>query len=324
MSDETLLGYLLDGLDRDERRAVEAHLRSHPEARARLAELRRLLTPLDADGEAPEPPPGLAESALANLAGGCDRLPAAPPPSPHQAGAPGRRGPRRADLVAAALVLVLTAGLFVTWLARQWRDYQILACQANLHRLWTALQVYADDHPEDGGAFPRVEARPPHNFAGVFVPILADAGALGPDGNTVCPARGGQPTPPRPLADLDALARDRPDEYRALARALGGDYAYTLGYRQGGELFGLSRACGGLAPILADRPSEAGMGNSPNHGGAGQNVLCIGGAVRWCVSPDVGVDRDDIYLNLKYRVLAGEHEFDTVLGPSDASPCPNP
>lgn len=322
MSDETLLGYLLDGLDRDERRAVEAHLRDHPEARARLAELRKLVAPLEADGDAPGPPADLAESTLANVADLCARLPDAPPPSPRQAGA-AWRGPRRADLVAASLVLLLAGGLFLTWLARQWRDSRILACQDNMHRIWTALQAYADDHPEDGGAFPRVDARPPHNFAGVFVPMLCDAGALGADASTACPGRGGKAAPACSLGELDALARERPDEYRARTRALGGDYAYTLGYRGGGELFGLSRSCGGLSPILADRPGEAGV-NSPNHGGAGQNVLCIGGHVRWCISPDVGVDRDDIYLNLKYRVLAGEHEFDTVLGPSEASPDPNP
>jgi hypothetical protein len=34
------------------------------------------------------------------------------------------------------------------------------------------------------------------------------------------------------------------------------------------------------------------------------------------------VDRDDIYLNQKYRLLAGENRYDAVLGPSDASPYP--
>ena len=75
---------------------------------------------------------------------------------------------------------------------------------------------------------------------------------------------------------------------------------------------------------MADRPHDGGRGNSPNHGGAGQNVLYIGGQVRWCVGPNVGVGRDDIYLNLNNRVLAGEQHFDSVLGPSDATPCPAP
>ena len=96
--DETLIGYLLDALDRDARRAVEAHLRLHPEARARLADLVRMLGPLAADAEDPEPPPGLADRTLAHI----DRmqprlrLPAAPPPSRRQVGGPaGAAAPRR-------------------------------------------------------------------------------------------------------------------------------------------------------------------------------------------------------------------------------------
>jgi hypothetical protein len=326
MPDDVLLGYLLDALDRDARRTVEDQLRAHPDAGARMATLRRMLAPLEADVEAPEPPPGLAESTLARIAEHAPlrRLPTAPPPSPRQAGAPARRNLRRADLVVAGLMTVLAAGLCLTWLARQWRDYQVLACQNNLHRLWAALQVYADGRPEDGGAFPRVTPLPPRNFAGVFMPVLADAGALGADATAVCPARGGPPPAPCTLAQLDDLARRRPDEYWTKASALGGDYAYTLGYRRGRDLFGLSRDSGDLLPILADRPRDAGLGNSPNHDGSGQNVLYIGGHVRWCDVPTVGVDRDDIYRNLKYQVFAGEHELDTVLGPSNASPIPNP
>src|SRR5258708_30647811 len=113
--DETLLGYLLDALDRDARLAIEVHLRAQPEARARLTALRGIVAPLDADAGAPEPPAGLAESTLAHIAAhspfmgsplrsarvGVRGLPAAPPPSPRQAGAPVRRNLRRADLVLA-------------------------------------------------------------------------------------------------------------------------------------------------------------------------------------------------------------------------------
>jgi hypothetical protein len=323
--DENLLGYLLDALDRDAQRAVEAHLRLHPEARARLEELRQLLAPLADDADAPEPPLGLVVGTLAHVAEHQSRrLPIAPRPSRRQIGAPFRRGVRRADLVVAGLILVLSAGMGMTWLARQWRDYRILACQNNLHGIWTALQVYADDHPEGGGAFPRVDVEPPRNFAGVYAPILADSGAMNADVNTVCPAQTPRTPPTCSLTELDDLSRRRPDEFHALTRDLGGDYAYSLGYREGDELMGLRRNSGNLLPILADRPRTDGRGNSPNHGGAGQNVLYIGGQVRWCVEPTVGVDRDDIYLNLKNRVLAGEHQFDTVLGPSEAAPCLGP
>jgi hypothetical protein len=319
--DENLLGYLLDALDSDARRAVEAHLRLHPEARARLEELRQMLAPLAADADAPEPPPALAASTLARVSAyqAARRLLTAPLPSRRQIGATARRGPRRADFVVAALILLLSAGMGMTWLARQWRDYRILACQNNLHGIWTALQVYADGRSE-GGAFPRVEVEPPRNFAGVYVPMLTDAGALGADVNTACPAQVRRPTTTCSLNELDELSRRRPDEYHALTRDLGGDYAYSLGYREGGDLMGLRRDSGDLLPILADRARTDGRGNSPNHGGAGQNVLYIGGQVRWCVEPTVGVDRDDIYRNLKNQVLAGEHQLDTVLGSSEAAP----
>jgi hypothetical protein len=322
--DENLLGYLLDALDLDAHRAVEAHLRLHPEARARLEELRLMLAPLAADADAPEPPPNLAASTLARIAAqqAARRIMAAPQPSRRQIGSSFRRGPRRADLVVAGLILVLSAGMGMTWIARQWRDYRILACQNNLHGIWTALQVYADGRSE--GAFPRVEVEPPRNFAGVYMPALADAGTLGGDVSTACPAQSPRATTTCSLSDLEDLSRRRPDEYQALTRELGGDYAYSLGYRESGDLMGLRRDSGNLLPILADRPRNDGRGNSPNHGGAGQNVLYIGGQVRWCVEPTVGVDRDDIYRNLKNQVLAGQHQLDTVLGSSDATPCLGP
>ncbi len=324
--DENLLGYLLDALDPDARRAVEAHLRLHPESRARIEELRLLLAPLAADDEAPEPPPDLAASTLKRVAAyqAARRFLAAPQPSRRQIGTAARRGPHRADLIVAVLILLLSAGMGMTWLGRQWRDYRILACQNNLHGIWTALQVYADGHTEGGGAFPRVEVDPPRNFAGVFVPALADAGALATDVNTACPAQNSRPTTTCSLSELEDLSRCNPDQYRALTRDLGGDYAYSLGYYDGGDLRGLQRDSGDRLPILADRPRTDGRGNSPNHGGAGQNVLYIGGQVRWCVEPTVGVDRDDIYRNLKNQVLAGEYQFDTVLGPSEATPCLGP
>ena len=40
--------------------------------------------------------------------------------------------------------------------------------------------------------------------------------------------------------------------------------------------------------------------NSPNHGGRGQNVLYVGGNVKWLTAPTmptIGCENDDIYLN---------------------------
>jgi hypothetical protein len=123
------------------------------------------------------------------------------------------------------------------------------------------------------------------------------------------------------LENWYANARDR---YHRAARELAGDYAYTLGYRDVAGLHGLRWEPGNdRTPILSDRPpaqspTECGPGNSPNHGGLGQNVLYTGGEVRFLSTRQLGPD--DIYVNQQRRILAGLHRNDVVLGPSEASP----
>jgi hypothetical protein len=87
-----------------------------------------------------------------------------------------------------------------------------------------------------------------------------------------------------------------------------------------------------LIPVMADRPSfdqtqgvfaEASP-NSRNHDAKGQNVLYLGGAVRFVTTPRIGAYGDDIYLNEQNRIAAGLHRLDTVLGASDFTPCPVP
>src|SRR4051794_3363979 len=112
--DKDLLGYALRALDPHEHAAVEAHLLAHPEAQARLEAVRQALEPLGWDP--PEPPaPGLAGRTLALL-----------PPVPVAAGpAPGdillrtwHPTRRLAELVVAAAVAVIVAGVVVVWIAR--------------------------------------------------------------------------------------------------------------------------------------------------------------------------------------------------------------
>src|SRR5262249_31754038 len=107
--------------------------------------------------------------------------------------------------------------------------------------------------------------------------------------------------------------------YESIAAQLAGDYAYCLGYEQNGRLCGLRQDSGDGLPIMADCAAADGE-NSTNHGTAGQNVLFVGGNVRWCVRPTVGMGGDHIYVNCNNRVLAGVRRSDTVLGSSAARP----
>jgi hypothetical protein len=315
--DEHLVGYLLNALDPVTHHRVEAYLRTHPDAQDRLARLERGLAPLTEERTFPDPPADLVFATLARVAEHQARsLPAAPAPSPHQVGTPGRRWLRSIDGLVAALVLVLAGGLLLSFVAKQWQDQRRLACANNLRQFWVALGQYADLHDH---SFPKVEARGSRSVAAIYVPVLHDQGFLA-GVKVQCPAQDQEPPPAVTLAELDRLYRENPARYRSVARELGGNYAYSLGYREGERLYGLTRFCDEQTPILADCPTPGGQGNSLNHGRPGQNVLYVGGVVRWCGQPTVGPAGDDIYLNQAYQVRAGLNRSDAVLGPGDASP----
>ena len=320
--DENLVGYLLKSLDPETHRQVEAYLASSPEARVRLALLEHALAPLAADADAPAPPPGLALATLARVAAHrCRPLPAAPRPTPSQRAGGGWHWARRADVVAAAAVLLVVGGLAVPALFKARALAQRTTCVNNLRTLGEGLHVIADRNGD--GAFPKVEADGPRGVAAVFAADLRDAGVIDPAAAVRCPAAGGGPRPPVGGAHREAAYGRGPEEFAAAVRGLAGGYAYSLGYRDdNGELVGLRRDSGDLLPILADRPPWDVSGNSPNHGGAGQNVLTIGGQVRWSTSRAAGVGGDDIFVNLHNRPNAGLRREDTVLAPDGVSPGP--
>jgi len=319
--DENLIGYLLDAIEPPARQEVEAYLHSSPAAKARLETLKRALAPLAADAEIPEPPPGLVVSTLARIAEyRCPSLPPAPALRP--AGRPFRRRPRWADLAAAAVLLILVGSLSTPWLLRQWHLSNRQTCENNLRTYWTAMQGFGD---RNEGSFPQLTETGPRSLAGSFVPVLNEAGFLAADSLPACGPKKERTQQVATLEDLDNLLHhaDRP-EFGRQARALAGNYAYSLGYLEDGSLRGLRRDSGDDLPLMADhRPLESRTENSPNHGGQGQNVLYIGGNVRWCPGPAVGRDGDNIYFNRNQKVQAGVTRDDTVLGSGDATPMPN-
>jgi prepilin-type processing-associated H-X9-DG protein len=315
--EENLVGYLLNALDPETHRAVEKYLGSHPEARSKLDHLRGAIEPLAADKEEPEPPSGLVFRTLALVAEyRCRPLPQAPAPPP-AALSPSveRRWYRRPDLLIAASLLILVGGIGIPAL-HQWRvSSRQKECANNLRMFHEALSTYADQasHRDE---FPCATGQPRRNVAGIFVPALRQAGVV-PEGLTVrCAATGQTPPTPHSLDDLQAMS---PDQYESAARDLGGCYAYTLGYMgpDGMTHLPLRRNLeqAALLPIMADRPGEDRHRNSPNHNG--QNVLYIGGHVRYATTPNAGLDDDNIYLNKNDKVSPGVNQWDTVLGRSE-------
>jgi hypothetical protein len=321
--DENLVGYLLKTLEPDAQHEVEGYLRTHPEERNRVERLRRSLAPLAADPDE-DPPSGLWIRTLARIAEHqCRKLPAAPEPTPAQVVAPSRRS-RRPDVLVAAGILLCLLLLLPPLVARVWHEYQVYACKNNLRLFHQALIQYSETHD---GALPMVEAQGARGVAGAFIPMLNDAGALSPNVTVTCTSRPARP-PARVTVDhLEYLWDRYPEQFRDVTHNLAGCYAYTLGYFEDSKLIGLHIGLGDQVPVLADCPPVSGElmvlnGNSPNHGGKGQNVLFLGGQVEFQTNRAASLGDDDIYLNQRHRLAAGLSPSDSVLGPSWASPCP--
>jgi prepilin-type processing-associated H-X9-DG protein len=322
VTDEELIGYLCDALDPDDRAAVESHVRSHPDAALRMAELRVALAPLEADREPPAPRPDLAQRTLAVVAAHlAEREPSraeplgalavarslgavpagaepplAVPAPPRPLRPPPRDEPEltavggrfRLDLVVAGCIALFACGLVFSAIGKVRTQNQMLACQNTLRKLHTGLTGYADTH---GGYYPQVGtgANP---TADTFAHALAEQL---PDFRPCCPVA-------------------TPDPRRTVG------YTYTLGYRApDGGLYGVSRDDArerDLVPISADFPAAAA---SPTAGptcphGRVMNVLFVGGNVRTTTSALVGPNGDDIFRNLFGDVAAGKTPADIVLG----------
>lgn len=318
--EENYVGFLMNALDPEAQQQVEKHLQENPDAQQRLEALKRALEPLEADKDSIDPPPMLAFRSLARVAEyRCQPLPQAPAPEP---AAEVLAGPapwwRRADVLVAAGLFIAIMGVGIPGLSHLHAYRQRVDCANNLMQYHQAFVSYGDTH---NGNYPGFDQPSPHNVAGMFVPILQDAGMNVK--KLRCPANDPTHFEPPSVEGLHLLA---PEEYEKVADKLCGCFAYSLGYRDpvSGELIGLRRSHPGeldndSIPVLADRPSVNGdqRGNSKNHNG--QNVLHVGGHVKFYTTPFTP-DGDDIYRNKHGKVAAGVDRFDTVLGCSGDRP----
>jgi hypothetical protein len=311
MDDDLLIVYALGALGPEDRAAVEARLADRPEDAAKLDRLRQALRPLEADRDGYDPPRGLAAAAIARTAeyvvarGLLPDEPAPAPIEPRPVPAPAVRPPdaepifpavwRRADALVAAGIAFLAFGLVVAGIGKLRQDRSVAACQDRLRELHVALAGYGEAH---AGRYPQVgTAQVP--VAGAFAAELARAGQLPPGRSFGCPA-----APPEPLAAGGG----------EVVPAVG--YAYALGYlTPGGQVTGLRRAdfagaASDWVAVAADLPATPPATPHPH----GQNVLYVGGMVRYASTPAAGVNGDDIYCNDAGLVRAGLHALDASLG----------
>lgn len=305
---EELLGYLVGALDPHEHREVEENLRTSPDLRRVLDEMRSHLQVLSWDAIAIEPPADLARKTSSRIAQHSAILPI---------GEYAGRSPRWSltDMLVAASILAAATMLFVPAVGHSRAVAKIAGCQNNLRQIASALFQYSDRH---GGYAPVIEPQGKLATSSAFAPRLVAAGML-PDTRVLsCPDSPQSHPTPLKIPPCDAIARMNGSELATLHDHMGGDYRSTIGYVGKDGLYHPTR--NQRRPwfaYLADAPHSETDRQSLNHGRRGQNVLFEDGHAAFlktcrCTPDD---HPDDIYLNADGKVAPGISPDDSVIPP---------
>ena len=310
MNAQEMLDFALRQTDESTRGQFQRAMAADPILAQRLERLERAIERLVDDGEAIEPPRGLAERTAALVA---ERrrarkaiLDFVPVKVPF----------RWADVAVAAGILL--AGL-VTLLPAVHRSRQRMdqaGCGFNLQQLGVGLAQYADVHH----FYPYATDERAHHV-GTFPAMLKDAGMLSDLSTLDCPCNGTCASTKGPLPSHSELAMLRLTDEDRYNKLLAWDYAYNVGYQHSpGHPGPVTAVHTSNVAILADQPPhDDGLkvldGNSLNHGGRGQNVLFADMHVRWHNTRRTSPLDSDMFLNEERRPAPGVGPTDAVLLP---------
>ena len=274
-----------------------------------LEGLRQAVGRLLDDGSWFEHPPGLASRTVAFVARNRRR--------PLLDYVPVRVPFRWADFAVAASIFIAGVFTLLPAIHRSRERMNQAGCVFNLQQLGNSLSQYASLHE----FLPYPPRERPDSHAGMFAVMLHDAGVLNDLSILDCPCNGPCPHVKQELAAYDQVDQIRHKDPRRYTRMLCWDYAYNVGYRHDGGPGPVEVSNSAGIPILADAPDHDDFtricdGNSPNHGGKGQNVLFGDGSVRWFRTRMIGPTDPDLYLNNDRQPRPGVHVQDSVLMPS--------
>jgi prepilin-type processing-associated H-X9-DG protein len=223
---------------------------------------------------------------------------------------------RWADVAVAASIFLAGLLTLVPAMQRSKERMAQAGCGFNLQQLGVGLAQYAGLHHQ----YPYAPPDQPDAVAGSFAERLQDSGML-PDLKTLdCPCNGAcaMASPTLHVPSLEHVRKRSPELYR---RLLSCDYAYHVGFRnRAGRAGPVPANLTARVPLLADQPNHLRnhilAGNSPNHGGRGQNVLFSDGHVSWYTTRQVSPVDLDVYLNEDHRPAPGFSVDDSALVPS--------
>ncbi|WP_165221547.1 hypothetical protein [Aquisphaera insulae] len=314
MNADDLIDHVLGRTESADRERMERAIRDDSELASRAELLSRRLQLLLDDGEGPEPPPGLHLRTMTLVA----RERARPRALPDLI--PARSRFRWADLAVAASIFLAGTVTLIPAIQHSRERMNMAGCVFNLEQLGKSFAQYASIKQ----SYPYPPGQKTDAPAGTFATFLHDAGVLTDLSVLDCPHNGRQKAP-RELPSFEQteeIQRTDPDRY---ARLFPWDYAYNVGYRQGSGRPGPVESRPAMAiPVVADAPAHEDFarilpGNSPNHGGRGQNVLYSDGSVRHLPTRRVSPHDQDLFLNNRNELQPGLDEQDSAILPNYSS-----
>jgi len=298
-----LLGYHLDLVDAAERLRVEQAFADPAALATARRRIHALLSPLDADPLDP-PPPDLVAGILDRIdeRSRLIRLPRRPLRAADEAHAPRPHFlVSFRELVGLAAAIAIFVGLFLPGYYTARRNAQQLACLNNLREIGGGAQQYAQQFnspwpiaaqlPQEaswaaasvGGA---PQARNSRNLY-----QLVKSRIVAPEA-VICPGRtNDEPMPLSGVALCDDFPEPRNNSY---STALVASQWGPRGFRPDTPI------AADKSPIVDENRLLIQVGpiplNSDSHGSSrGQNVLYLDASVKFQVTPNAGIDNDDIY-----------------------------
>jgi hypothetical protein len=336
ISDETLMGYLLDALTDDEVLAVEDELAVNSHLRLRLKSMREMLFPLAEDNDVYEPPSGLSDRVLGAMDDVADHAASSHPNNHKQSDLPvlsaserdkgDSKAPRAwSDLFVGLSAAIVGLCILSPAILKSQEEARTAQCAGQLHEIGQMIRDYAFYRPKH--VVPEVDATGPLAFAGVYAIRLSDAGLLDDRSMLWCPSNqpsdqltfslGSGPAPR--IEEFITMPQSRREIWQRIA---GGSYAYNLGImvdQQHATPQMQNRA--GFA-ILADAPLRESSDKKvwTVHFGSSSNVLFEDGHIQ-LMRFDEHLDLlDHPYWNHQGENRAGVDSNDSVLGRSGRNP----